>query len=166
MDLIIDGYNVIGAERGMQGALENKRNWLIKQVAAYRKIKNFAIAIVFDGWQTGSGRETEEKREGLRIIFSRYGEKADALIIRMARQKGSGCVVVTSDREISSAIERFGAVAIAAPDFNEILHSVDQPSGEEFCDDEVAPRAKKGNARQLSKSERNRQDKLKKLRVG
>lgn len=166
MDVIIDGYNVIGAEGGMHGVLEHKRNWLIKQVAAYRQIKKFAMAIVFDGWQTGSGKETEESREGLRIVYSRYGEKADALIIRMAREKGSGCVVVTSDREITSAIERFGAVAISARDFNEILRGVDQPVDEDFSGADGAPRAKKGNARQLSKSERNRQDKLKKLRVG
>ncbi|MBM4298881.1 MAG: NYN domain-containing protein, partial [Deltaproteobacteria bacterium] len=80
MDVIVDGYNAIGAERGMQGALEHKRNWLIQQVAAYQRLKNFAITIVFDGWQTGSGKETEEKREGLRIVYSRYGEKADAVV--------------------------------------------------------------------------------------
>lgn len=165
MDVIVDGYNVIGAERGLQGALEHKRNRLIQQVAGYQKLKKFTITIVFDGWQTGSGKESEEKREGLRIIYSRYGEKADAVIIRIAREKGGGCVVVTSDREIRTAVERFGAVAIAAGEFSEILRGVKQPFEEPFDDDEIEPRAKKGNARQLSKSERNRQDKLKKLRV-
>lgn len=165
MEVIVDGYNVIGAERGLQGALEHKRNRLIQQVAGYQKLKKFAIAIIFDGWQTGSGKETEEKREGLRVVYSRYGEKADAVIVRIAREKGSGCVVVTSDREIRNAVERFGAVAIAAGEFIEILRGVEQPCEDWFDEDEIEPRSKKGNARQLSKSERNRQDKLKKLRV-
>src|SRR4029077_20849474 len=103
MDIIIDGYNLIGAERGLQGGLEHKRNWLIQQVAAYRKLKANSIVIVFDGWQAGSARETEVSRYGVRIIYSRLGEKADAVVIRIARQKGSGCVVVTSDREITNA---------------------------------------------------------------
>ncbi|MBM4261707.1 MAG: NYN domain-containing protein [Deltaproteobacteria bacterium] len=167
MDVIVDGYNAIGAERGMQGALEHKRNWLIQQVAAYQRLKNFAITIVFDGWQTGSGKETEEKREGLRIVYSRYGEKADAVVVRLAKEKGSGCVVVTSDREIRSAVERFGAVAIYADEFNRILRSVEHTLEDSGNDgDDKQARAKKGNPRQLSKAERNRQDKLKKLRVG
>lgn len=165
MDVIIDGYNVIGAEHGLQGGLEHKRNRLIQQVAGYQKLKKFTITIIFDGWQTGSGMETEEKRQGLRIIYSRYGEKADAVIVRIAREKGSGCVVVTSDREIRNAVERFGAVGIAASEFIEILRSMEQPFEDLFDDDETEQRAKKGNPRQLSKSERNRQDKLKKLRV-
>lgn len=166
MDVIVDGYNVIGAERGLHGALEHKRNRLIQQVAGYQELKKFTIAIIFDGWQTGSGKESQEKREGLRIIYSRFGEKADAVIIRIAREKGSGCVVVTSDREIRNAVERFGAVAIGAGEFIEILRRMEQPFEASFeDDDEIERRGKRGNARQLSKSERNRQDKLKKLRV-
>lgn len=167
MDLILDGYNLIGAERGMRGALEHKRNWLVQQVEAYQKLKHFSITLVFDGWQTGAGKQTEEKRAGVRVIFSRYGEKADAVVIRIAREKGSGCVVVTSDREIRNAVERFGAVAIYAEEFNQILRCVDQPCADESADeDDFSTQSKKGNPRQLSKSERNRHDKLKKLRIG
>ena len=165
MDIIIDGYNLIGAERGLQGGLEHKRNWLIQQVAAYRKLKENSIVIVFDGWQAGSAKETEVSRDGVRVIYSRLGEKADAVVIRIARQKASGCVVVTSDREITNAVERFGAVAISAGQFNQILRSVEQPFGDVADEDDYPVSSRKGNPNQLSKSERKRQEKLKKLRV-
>ena len=165
MDIIIDGYNLIGAERGLQGGLEHKRNWLVQQVAAYRKVKQNSIIIVFDGWQAGSVQETEVSRDGIRVIYSRLGEKADAVIVRIARQKASGCVVVTSDREIRNAVERFGAVAISAGEFNRILRSLDRPLGDDLDEETDRVSDRKGNPNQLSKNERKRLEKLKKLRL-
>jgi predicted RNA-binding protein with PIN domain len=165
MDIIIDGYNLIGAERGLQGGLEHKRNWLVQQVAAYRKVKQNSIIIVFDGWQAGSVQETEVSRDGIRVIYSRLGEKADAVIVRIARQKASGCVVVTSDREIRNAVERFGAVAISAGEFNRILRSLDRPLDDDLDEETDRVSDRKGNPNQLSKNERKRLEKLKKLRL-
>jgi predicted RNA-binding protein with PIN domain len=165
MDIIIDGYNVIGAERGLQGGLEHKRNWLIQQVAAYRKLKQSSIVLVFDGWQTGSVQETAVDRDGIRVIYSRLGEKADAVIVRIARQKASGCVVVTSDREIRNAVERFGAVAIPAGEFNSILRTLDQTFGHDPDEETERVSGRKGNPNQPSKNERKRLEKLKKLRL-
>jgi len=163
MDIIVDGYNMIGLDKGLQGGLEHKRNWLIQQLSAYQKLKGFSLIVVFDGWQSGSVNETEAKRDGIRVIYSRLGEKADAVIVRIAREKGSGCVVVTSDREIRRAVERFGVVAIYAGEFDRILRSVEGGFADEpFDDDDLA---NKGSRNQLGKSDRKRLEKLKKLRV-
>jgi predicted RNA-binding protein with PIN domain len=163
MDVIIDGYNLIGIDGGLRDSLEHKRNWLIQQLAAYRKVKGLGIVVVFDGWRAGGIDEAEEKRDGVGIVYSRQGEKADSLIVRIARTKGSGCVVVSSDREIQKAVEKFGAVAISSGDFADIIRSLERPfesDHEEF----EAPMLKKGNPNRLSKVERRRQDVLKKLR--
>jgi predicted RNA-binding protein with PIN domain len=86
--------------------------------------------------------------------------------VRVAREKGNGCVVVTSDREIRTAVERFGAVAISADEFNQILRTLD---GAYAADDEVdfmeLRPSKSGNPNRLSKSARRRNEKLQKLKL-
>jgi hypothetical protein len=163
MEMIIDGYNFIGRDQGLTGPLEHKRKWLLQQLSIFREKKNFEVTVVFDGWQSGSRYEVEEKKAGVKVVFSRLGEKADGVIIRIARAKGSGCVVVTSDREIRSAVEKFGAVSLRSDEFAEILRSIDIPYDPEEYDPEPDLR-KKGNPRRLSKADRRRSEILRKLR--
>jgi predicted RNA-binding protein with PIN domain len=161
MDLIVDGYNLIGAEQGLGGLLEPKRNWLVQRLSTYRKIKQFNLTVVFDGWRTGAGEETRQTRDGVSIVYSRFGEKADEVIIRLARGKGGGSVVITSDREIQKAVERFGAVAVSSDEFSRILRSVDGGGEQAPEDDEFDhPNPNRG-----SKPERRRNQKLRKLRL-
>ena len=87
------------------------------------------------------------------------------MIVRIARTKGSGCVVVTSDREIRNAIERFDAVAVSAGEFNEILAALDGSYSDEGSENQEFNSARRGNPARLSKSDRRRNDKLKKLRL-
>ena len=164
MDIIIDGYNLIGSDQGMHGALERKRDWLIQRLSIYRTIKKFGMIVVFDGWRSGWAHEVEEKREGINIVYSRQGEKADDVIVRIARQKGSGCVVVTSDREVRKAVEKFGAAAVYAGEFNVILRNLDRPSAQDDEEDSTALPMRGGNPNRPSKTERRRLEKLKKLR--
>lgn len=165
MEVILDGYNLIGSEHGLHGVLEHKRNWLIERLAQYQKIKRFDVTVVFDGWRSGQTREASEKFAGISVIYSRQGEKADSVIMRMAREKSAGAVVVSSDREIRNAVERSGAVAISADEFNQILHSLDRRDWLE--DDTLSDSrpAKKGNPNRVSKVEHRRSEKLKKLRL-
>jgi uncharacterized protein len=165
MDLIIDGYNLIGAEGGLYGALEHKRNRLIQQLAAYEKRKGFNLILVFDGWRSGRPAETKEKHDNVWVLYSRAGEKADSVIVRLAREKGSGCVVVTSDREIARAVERFGAVAIFAGEFNEILRSLEGAGYEDEFDEPETEATASFRKGKLGKSDRRRREKLRKLRL-
>jgi hypothetical protein len=72
--------------------------------------------------------------------------------------------VVTSDREVRNAVERFGAVALHTGQFSAMLHnqgrSFEDPQAEQY--DRQGP--KKGNPRRLSKKERKRREKLQKLK--
>lgn len=167
MDIIVDGYNVMGAEGGLHGALDHKRNRLIQQVAAYQQRKRFNLALVFDGWRSGQSQETTEKHDTVTVVYSRRGEKADGVIVRLAREKGAGCVVVTSDREIGKAVERFGAVMIPAGEFIGILRSLERDGAGDDGDygdgDGSTAASAKGN--RASKSDRRRQEKLRKLRL-
>jgi predicted RNA-binding protein with PIN domain len=164
MEIIIDGYNLIGAEQGLRGDLKHQRNWLVERLSLYQKRKGFNVTVVFDGWRSGSIDEVKDQTGTITIVYSRQGERADSVIVRIARQKGSGCVVVTSDREVRTAIERFGATAVYAAEFAAILRRLDAPFyvDEPELIEEAA--VKKGNPQQLSKTERRRREKLKKLR--
>jgi uncharacterized protein len=165
MELIIDGYNLIGSDAGLTGNLEHKRNWLVQQLADYHRIKGHAVTVVFDGWRSGSSNEVEQKRDGISVVFSRLGELADSVIVRRARKQSAGCVVVTSDREVRNAVERFGAVALYATEFREMLrHSAESTDDPEPADSDRGGFNKKGNPRRLSKKERKRRAKLQRLK--
>jgi predicted RNA-binding protein with PIN domain len=164
MEIIIDGYNLIGRDEGLRGALEHKRNWLIQQLASFRKKKGFEITVVFDGWQSGLRYEVEEKRGGVRVVFSRLGEKADSVIIRLARAQGSGCVVVTSDREIRNVVEKFEAAAVTSGEFAEVLRDAYNPYDHSEYGGTQRETSKKGNPRRLSRADKRRSEILRKLR--
>jgi predicted RNA-binding protein with PIN domain len=165
MDLIMDGYNLIGSEQGLHDPLEPKRNWLVQRMSQYQEIKQFNVIIVFDGWRSGQIEEVLQKKSGLSVVYSRLNEKADAVIIRLARQKGAGSVVVTSDREIRTAVERFGVVAVSAREFSEILRGLDGDYYREDFESAESGRMEKGNPRRASKSDRRRNEKLRKLKL-
>ena len=164
MDILVDGYNVIGSDAGLTGMLEQKRNWLVQQLSLYHTSKGYPVTVVFDGWRSGSVNETEEKKNGLTIVYSQLGERADSVIIRRARQRGSGVVVVSSDREIRNAVQRFGAVALYAGEFMKMLRNLELAGAKEELETEDTEVSKKGNPKRLSKTERKRRDKLKKLK--
>lgn len=163
MELIIDGYNLLALEKRLDRGLEQSRNLLIGRLVRYCKAKPMQLTVVFDGWRSGSASETNLTQDGITIVYSRLGEKADAVVIRLARQRNNGAVVVSSDREIRSAVERFGAVAIHAQEFFDILEELDSPgAADEFADWQDEPTNRAGR---VSKTERKRQDKLRKLRL-
>jgi predicted RNA-binding protein with PIN domain len=162
MEIIIDGYNLIGSDRGLTGELEHQRNWLVQRLSIYQEIKGHNVGLVFDGWKSGSLDEVSEIKQGIQIVFSRQGEKADSVIVRLARQKGSGCVVVTSDREVRRAVEKFGAAAIYAGQFSQVLRNLELSSEADSHADRDRSN-KKGNPSRLGKKERKRLGRLKKL---
>jgi len=164
VQIIIDGYNLIGTIDGLQGNLESKRRRLVQQLALYQARKGHPVTVVFDGWRSGSPHEVEEKADGITVVYSQQGEKADAVVVRIARRLGSGCVVVTSDREVRNAVARFGAAAIYAGEFNSILRRLEAGLESEE-EPESFSVAKTGNPKRLSKIERRRRQRLKKLKV-
>ena len=163
MEIIIDGYNLIGSGGGLTGNLEPKRNWLVQKLASYRRAKGHDITVVFDGWRSGSTNQVEEKRDDVGIVYSRVGERAESVIVRLARKKGSGCVVVTSDREVRNAVERFGVVALYASQFSAILNDRFESFNDGQPEHDNPVTRKRGNPRRLSKKERKRREKLQKL---
>jgi predicted RNA-binding protein with PIN domain len=169
MHLIIDGYNLIRQSPELQRLdareLEAGRQALLARLVDYRRRSPHKITVVFDGWQGGDRQETRDRQQGIFLIYSRLGERADEVIKRLLLQEGQRAVVVSSDREILECAQRAGSAWINASQFErDHLHSRQGPAGSE-PEEEVALRgqAKKGPARRLPKRLRQRQQRLKKL---
>lgn len=165
--IIVDGYNFIGSQSGLRGDIEARREELIRRLAAYRGQKGYALTVVFDGWRSGWPTEHGELREGVDIVYSRHGEKADEVIIRMANEWGSSCLVVSSDREVARLIRAAGAVAVSVREFEgRLAQAINAGMEEGTGPEEEIPghrTVKKGNPHRLSKMERKKRLRLSKL---
>jgi predicted RNA-binding protein with PIN domain len=145
--------------------LQAGREALLELLAHYRRRSHHQITVVFDGWQHGDLKESRDRYEGILVIYSRRGERADEVMKRLLTQERERALVVTSDREIQVCAEQAKAAWINAGEF-ELSHLHD-PAGAADPDAEansgVRGSRKKGPARRLSKQLRQRQQRLKKL---
>ena len=168
MHLIIDGYNLIRQSPALQRLdareLEAGREALLDRLASYRSRTRHKITVVFDGWQGGDLKESRAQQQGMLIIYSRLGERADEVIKRLLARERGRAVVVSSDRELQECARQVGAAWINASQFDSLhlLPRDDRPLDQK---DEPTParHGKKGPARRLPKAQRQQRQRLKKL---
>jgi uncharacterized protein len=150
--ILIDGYNLIGTSHA---DLQAARNRLIGELSFYHKTKGHAITVVFDGWQAGSHREETATVAGVKIIYSRLGDKADLVIKRAIDAAGKELIVVTSDRDIMAHAWAHGCVPVPSHLFEPCLRGTcegPEPGEQPEEDDERGER--KGNPRMPSRREK------------
>ncbi len=170
LHLIVDGYNLIRQSPALRVIeardLEAGRAALLQRLAAYRRTRpQHKITVVFDGWQAGGPTESRDRYQGMGIIYSRRGERADEVIKRLLTQERGRAVVVSSDRELRDFADRVGATWITAPDF-EAAHLPGHPDNfppEADATEASHTSGKKGPSRRLPKRQRQRQQRLRKL---
>ncbi len=176
MWIVIDGYNLI-RRSAMLAPVDRRdlgegRDALLKALGAYRRLKAHRITVVFDGWERGGAAEQATQVAGVRVIFSRRGDRADQAILRLVEKAPAGAVVVSSDRAVAEAAGRMGAVTLSAEEFEERLDGAlredDRAAAQE--EDEVTteafgpgPRKMKGAARRPSKRAKRRSITLERL---
>lgn len=168
MHLIIDGYNLLHADRTLVSLnpiqLQRERERLTDQLSAYRSLRQMEITVVFDGWQGGWSTEKRERKKGIELVFSKLGEKADEVIKRLVKEKGAGATVVTSDREISRYAEKMAVAVIPSDQFKEKMENTLMKGQKDLQDEEErGGEKKKGPSRMLSKKEKRMRSALKKL---
>lgn len=168
MHLIIDGYNLIRQSPDLQRLeareLEAGREALLERLAPYHRRSRHQITVVFDGWQGGHRVESRDRRQGILVIYSRLGERADEVIKRLLSRDRERAVVVSSDRELQDCARQVGATWINAARFAALHLLPGKPPAPDETD-EPGPKngLKKGPARRLPKAQRRRQQRLKKL---
>lgn len=179
MHIIVDGYNLIRQSTALRKfekfSLEEGRNELVRRLARYKRLKHHRISVVFDGWIEGTVRGEHYRSEGIEVIYSRRGEKADDVIKKMVRHGNEEMLVVTSDRAVTSAVSGKGAVALSSPEFESrmqeeeekaFLLSAGMDPGEDGNDDDRSDpqdTRKKGPSRRLSKKRKRELRSVKKL---
>jgi len=169
LHLIIDGYNLIRQSPWLSlldaRDLEEGREALLQSLTAYRQRRlQHKITVVFDGWQGGGLRESRDVYQGMGVVYSRRGERADEVIKRLLAREGRRAVMVSSDRELQDFAESKGATWVAAGQF-ESQYLTQAETGSAGEEDAPAPRSgvKKGPARRLKKNLRRKKQRLRKL---
>ena len=171
LHLLIDGYNLIRQSAAL-GPVDRRditagREALLKRLAAYRRLKPHAMTVVFDGAGAPEATPERDRVMGVRVVFSRHGETADAVIARMARHEGERALVVTSDRGLARAVESAGATVLDALEFEaRVAMAVTLGGDEAPRDDDPVRRVstrKKGEGRRLPKRQRQAMKKASKL---
>lgn len=123
--IVIDGYNLIRQSPQFSALdhqdMQSGREALVSALAAYKKIKPFAITVIFDGAAAPAGMPRRDSHKGIQLFYSQPCELADTVIKRMAAREKEKLLVVTSDRDIVRYVESVGAAAISAPEFEERL---------------------------------------------
>jgi predicted RNA-binding protein with PIN domain len=169
MHLIIDGYNLLHVAHSLihfdSNQLQRERDRLVDQLAAYQRLKPCGITVVFDGWQGGWSTEKREKKKGVELVFSKLGEKADEVIKRLVKVRGSGAIVITSDRDIARFAERLRVSVISSEQFQEKLERSSIEIDEYLRGEEEEEKGAKikGLSRRPSKKEKRARAALKKL---
>jgi uncharacterized protein len=172
LHIIIDGYNLIRQSNALscldQQDIQMGREALINSLASYKRIKGHRITVVFDGTDAEVFSQTRDQIKGIDIRFSRTGEQADAVIKRLAAQFGEKALVVTSDRDVADFAALKGATPISSPEFEERLMMaayLEIKGADDIQEDSGwnPTTRKKGPQRRLSKKDRRRKVKLRKL---
>jgi predicted RNA-binding protein with PIN domain len=157
--IIIDGYNLIGIHHVN---IDRERDRLIDHLIKYAKAKGHAVTVVFDGWKGGGGTESVSTRGGVRIIYSRLGDKADSVIKRIVSSDRREWIVISSDRDIAAHAWAKGSVPVPSERFLPFVEAAgsdrrarpDVADQEEYEDEEESPGFRKGNPHTLSRKER------------
>ncbi|MBI5894109.1 MAG: NYN domain-containing protein [Deltaproteobacteria bacterium] len=166
LHIVIDGYNLIGASQSsgyIKNDLESVREELFRRLLAYKRLKGHKITVVLDGKYSENLSRRHENHAGIEVIFSKNGEEADLIIKEMAEKKREGLTIVTSDRDVASFALKRGSVIIPSNEFNDILEMADYAEDKGIIDDEDCRSEKKGNPKRLSKKDRQKVKRLKKL---
>jgi predicted RNA-binding protein with PIN domain len=174
MHIIIDGYNLIRQSdvlrRFEKFGLEAGRRELLRKLSLYKKARRHKITVVFDGWMSGPLLEEREREGGITVVYSKRGEKADEVIKRMAHAGGEETLVVTSDREITETVSRWGASVVSGFIFESRMRDAETTQhsvpGFEKAEEGVQTHSgtkKKGPSRRLSRKNKAALTRIKKL---
>jgi predicted RNA-binding protein with PIN domain len=172
LHIIIDGYNLIRNSADLKDLdrqdIQLGREALVDMLAAYKKIKPHKITVVFDGAGMLDHSRHRDQIKGILIKFSRAGESADSVIIRMAENEKERALIVSSDQEIIRAALACRSATITSPGFAERMLLANFNGGQSEENERAYGRRsistkKKGPRRRLPRRQRRNRGKMGKL---
>ena len=109
-DILVDGYNVIKRDTAFQTlsakSVAAARQLLVDQLVSRYRHTPHQVIVVFDG-EGVSEQRTQDRR--IRIIYSRSGETADSVIVRLAasaQAAGREVELYSDDSELRQSVSR------------------------------------------------------------
>ena len=155
--VLVDGYNIIKRDPTLSRlerlGLQVAREALFSRLLSSYDLRGNEITVVFDGQ---GPRETTDRWGVLKIIYSRSGETADAVIARLAAacKDPSQMVGLSDDRAVRQSVTQAGGLAAGSAD-RRPPRVTDKQNTE---DDEPRGKEKKGNPRRAKKRPRQGSD--------
>lgn len=112
LEILVDGYNVIKKNEPFCSAqkhgLSHARTLLIKQLQSKYRHTPHRVTVVFDG---DGANEVVTHEQRVQIIFSRRGETADQVILRLSatwREQGRQVETISDDLEVRHGVTKSG----------------------------------------------------------
>ena len=128
--VIIDGYNLIYAWDDLREladfSLEKARETLMDILANYVGYTKTEVILVFDAYLVKEGDCRDFEKDGLRVVFTKKDQTADAFIERLMFELGPNydIKVVTGDQLIQFSAVRSGILRTTAKEFTDELITV------------------------------------------
>ncbi len=181
--IIIDGYNFIFNSYFKAGfksdELQKLRDGTINFLSKYYNVKRNKVIVVFDGYNTDEPCESKYFRQNIEVIYSKKDEKADDVIVRLAKAADNS-VIVSNDNDIKRRASGANCSCMEVEEFRRLAETIisgENADGgacggyilnaEEGEEDGTSGRraggGKKGNPRRLSKKERIKIKKIRKI---
>lgn len=164
-EILIDGYNLMRCSKNLGRyesiSLEKGREALVVKLAPFASANGHRITVVFDAAGGEESFVTEQRVMGVRVLFTRRGESADALIALLARKNPGKWIVVSSDNEVKRSTSSAGCGVLTSEEFERKMNASPSGDGNRTSDDEARQPVhkrwitkKKGPSRRLPKEKR------------
>ena len=157
--VLVDGYNLIRNDPTLKAiearSLEAGRGALLARLQSTFSLQANELVVVFDGASAPLPYPASERYGQIRVVYSRQGETADTVIMRMAAAVPSGrqILLLSDDREIRSSVQAQGGAVGGAADRGP-SHPTRSAFSVKDSDDQPKSRDKKGNPRRAKKHSR------------
>ncbi len=176
LTIIIDGYNFIFNSyfkvSFKSDELQRLREETINFLSKYYNVKKNKVVVVFDGYNTDEPLESKYNRQNIEVVYSKKDEKADDVIVRLSKSIKGSLLVVTNDNDIRRRVLSADCSCLDIDEFVKLARNIieygENSSDVEYGGEDVEEErrrggAKKGNPHKLSKKERLKLKKIKKL---
>ena len=128
--LLVDGYNIIFAWEELKAvareSLDAARKALCDLLCNYQGCRGCRVIAVFDAYKVRGGQGSVEKYHGIRVVYTKEAETADAYIERATYELGKRhrVRVATSDGPEQLIILGHGALRVSASALREEVEQV------------------------------------------
>jgi predicted RNA-binding protein with PIN domain len=115
---LVDGNNLLGSWGGPRG-LDDRRNEVVRRVAAFCRVRNARATLVFDGHPLRPDMASQDLG-ALTLRVPPAGQDADTLIRELLERvaRPAEWILVTSDKALYSYCRTLGAQVLRAHEWN------------------------------------------------